>query len=198
MPQRVVAHLHGALTIISCGTAEALVCFVVEGTMLCPSFEVERMKALIVYASWFGHNRTIARALAAELARRRITVVCAPVSRITTSDIIGYDIVVFGTYSHAHHASGHLRRLCESIPVRRLRRMAIGVFGAGQPGDESGGTDDLAACVEGQGCMLAAAPLRLELSAPDFLPWSRHPVDTRRRVEAVSYTHLTLPTNREV
>lgn len=141
------------------------------------------MKALIVYASWFGHNRTIARALADELARRRITVVCAPVSRITTSDIIGYDIVVFGTYSHARHASGQLRRLCESIPLRRLSRMAIGVFGTGRPADAPGGVDDLAGCLEGRGCALAAAPLRLELTAPDFLPWSRHPADARRRVE---------------
>jgi flavodoxin len=144
------------------------------------------MKALIVYASWFGHNRTIARALADEFARRRITVVCAPVSRITTSDIIGYDVVVFGSYSHANHASGQLCRLCESIPQRRLRRMAIGVFGTCRPGDEAGGVDDLAACIEGRGCALAVPPLRLELSAPDFLPWSRHSSDTHRQIEQLA------------
>ncbi|MEN9934456.1 MAG: hypothetical protein RLZZ387_1035 [Chloroflexota bacterium] len=142
------------------------------------------MKALIVYASWFGHNRTVARALADELAQRRITVVCAPVSRITTSDIIGYDIVVFGTYTHVHHASGQLRRLCESIPLQRLRRMAIGVFGTGRPGDRPGGVDDLAACIEGRGCELVSSPMRLELSAPDFLPWARFEQDTRRCVES--------------
>lgn len=153
------------------------------------------MKALIVYASWFGHNRTIARALADELARRHITVVCAPVSRITTSDIIGYDIVVFGTYSHAHHASGQLRRLCESIPLRRLHRMSVGVFGTGPAGDAPCGVDDLARCLEARGCSLAAAPLRLELTAPDFLPWSRHPQDARQQIEqfAAELVEATAP-----
>lgn len=141
------------------------------------------MKALIVYASWFGHNRTIARALADELAHRRVTVVCAPVSRITTSDIIGYDIVVFGTYTHAHHASGQMRKLCESIPIRRLERMAIGVFGTGRPGEQPGGVDDLAACIEGRGCTLATSPLRLTLSAPDFMPWAQFEADTHRTIE---------------
>ncbi|HWQ11856.1 MAG TPA: flavodoxin domain-containing protein [Roseiflexaceae bacterium] len=142
------------------------------------------MKALIVYASWFGHNRTLARGLAAALARRRITAVCAPVSRITTSDIIGYDIVVFGTYTHAHHASGNIRRLCESIPLRRMARMAIGVFGTGRPGHRPDGVDDLVGCIERRGCTLAAPPLRLSLTAPDFLPWSRFTEDVRRSIES--------------
>jgi flavodoxin len=144
------------------------------------------MKALIVYASWFGHNRTIARALADELSRRSFTVVCAPVSRITASDVIGYDLVVFGTYTHAHHASGNLRRLCEAIPVKRLSRMAIGVFGSGRPGELPNGVDDLVACIEGRGCALAAPPLRLTLSAPDFMPWARFELDTRRAIEGLA------------
>jgi flavodoxin len=142
------------------------------------------MKALIVYASWFGHNRTIARALADELVRRRVTVVCAPVSRITSSDVIGYDIVVFGTYTHAHHASAQLVTLCEQIPERRLHRMALGVFGTGKIGEASGGVDDLTACLEGRGCALAAPPLRLGLDAADFLPWAHYEPDMHRRVAA--------------
>jgi flavorubredoxin len=155
-----------------------------KGTERCPHIEVHIMKALIVYASWFGHNRTIARALAEELARRHTTVVCAPVSHVTTSEIIGYDMLVFGTYTHAHHASGTIRRLCDSIPLRRLARMAIGVFGTGRPGDLPGGVDDLAACIESRGCTLAVPPMRLALSAPDFLPWSRLAPDVRESVAA--------------
>jgi flavodoxin len=144
------------------------------------------MKALIVYASWFGHNRTVARALADELARHCVTVVCAPISRITTSDVIGYDIVVFGSYTHSQHASAQLLALCGQIPERRLQRMAIGVFGTGRSGELTGGVDDLTACLEGRGCTLAAPPLRLSLDAPDFLPWAHYQPDMRRQVEALA------------
>jgi flavorubredoxin len=142
------------------------------------------MKALIVYASWFGHNRTIARALGDELRRRGVTVVCAPISRISTSDVIGYEIVVFGTYTHSHHASSPLRRLCESIPLRRLSRMSLGVFAALRRDGRPDGADELAATIEGRAVELAAPPLHLALTAPDYLPWSRLDPEARRAVAA--------------
>src|SRR5262245_20856937 len=40
------------------------------------------MNAVITYASWLGHNRGIAQALARELANQGAAVVCAPVSTI--------------------------------------------------------------------------------------------------------------------
>ena len=57
------------------------------------------MKALIAYASWLGHNRAIARALASELSRQGVAVVCAPVSRVNIQDLARFDLLVLGTYT---------------------------------------------------------------------------------------------------
>jgi menaquinone-dependent protoporphyrinogen IX oxidase len=70
------------------------------------------MKALIVYASWFGRNRSIARLIASELERRGVHADCVPVAKVTAHDLVGYDLLVLGTYTHAGHASARLRTLC--------------------------------------------------------------------------------------
>src|SRR5690242_20679233 len=87
------------------------------------------MKALIAYASWLGHNRAIARALASELSRQGVAVVCAPVSRVNIQDLARFDLLVLGTYTHSGRGSWRLRRLCDAIPHRWLERMEVAVFG---------------------------------------------------------------------
>ncbi len=70
------------------------------------------MKVLMTYASWFGHNRAIAKALAQELASQRVAVMCAHISKITAEDAIGQDLLVLGTYTHAGRAN---RRIAQSL-----------------------------------------------------------------------------------
>jgi menaquinone-dependent protoporphyrinogen IX oxidase len=132
------------------------------------------MRVLIVYASWFGHNRSIAKLIATELEQRGATVVCAPVTKVSSQEIVGYDLLVLGTYTHAGRASRRLRVLCETIASRRFERVAVAIFGTQisqeQPSaDRICGVDDLEACLTGRGCELALAPLRIELPAGQAL-----------------------------
>ena len=125
------------------------------------------MKALIVYASWFGHNRAIARLIAVELAGRDLTVDCIPITKGSGRNLAEYDVLVLGTYTHAGRASRRMRALCETIPLRTFDRVAIALFGTQvvpnqQPGGTSG-VDDLEACLLARGCYLELAPLRIEL-----------------------------------
>lgn len=131
------------------------------------------MRALIVYASWFGHNRTIAKRIANDLTQRGMQVICAPITRITASDTIGCDLLVLGSFSHAHHASWRMRHLIETIPERRIKRMAITVFGTQTLDERPSGIDDLIAGLNTRGVRLAVPPLRIILPAPDFAPWSQ-------------------------
>ncbi len=123
------------------------------------------MKALIVYSSWLGHNRAIARLIADELSRRGVAVACAPAQRIAPAELAGYDLLVLGTYTHNGHTSRRLRALCAAIPLRQLERMELAVFGTQMawPEPHPAGIDELAACLAARGCELAAAPLRIEL-----------------------------------
>ena len=131
---------------------------------------------MIVYASWFGHNRAIARALARELADQGVTVICAPVSKITTEAVTGLDLLVLGSYTHGGQANRQLLRLCDAIPHQRLDHMALGVFGTqsaeGLQAGEPGGVDDLIAHVEARGLEIVIPPLRIGLQGAEaFLPW---------------------------
>jgi flavodoxin len=123
------------------------------------------MKALIVYSSWLGHNRAIARLLAGELSRRGLDVACAPAQHVRPSDLADYDLLVLGTYTHKGHTSRRLRALCRAIPLRQLERMEVAVFGTHMawPEPHPAGVDELTACLAERGCELAAAPLRIEL-----------------------------------
>ena len=76
------------------------------------------MKALIVYASWFGHNRSIARQIAADLSDNDVIVDCIPVTKVSAHDLAEYNLLVLGTYTHAGQASRRMRALCETIPLR--------------------------------------------------------------------------------
>jgi menaquinone-dependent protoporphyrinogen IX oxidase len=147
------------------------------------------MKALIVYASWFGHNRAIAHALAKELTRQGGAVICASVSRINKEDLAGIDLLVLGTYTHAGHANRRLRQLCESIPHRRLDRMEIAVFGTQQAEarerPRAGGIDELVALLEERGCEIALPPLRVGLRGRwGFLPWKGIGAEARHQIKA--------------
>jgi flavodoxin len=127
------------------------------------------MKALIVYASWFGHNRSIARQIAAELAERDVIAATIPITKVSAHDLSEYDLLVLGTYTHAGRASRRMRALCETIPQRLFDHLAVALFGTHivqnqQPGSPSG-VDDLEACLLERGCDLALAPLRIELPA---------------------------------
>jgi menaquinone-dependent protoporphyrinogen IX oxidase len=149
------------------------------------------MKALIAYASWFGHNRAIAKALAQELANQRVAVICAPVSKITVEDVVGLDLLVLGTYTHAGHANRRLRRLCDAIPRRRLEHMDIAIFGTQidelQQAGKPGGVDDLEAHLEERGVDVIAPPLRIGLrGTAAFLPWQGLGEAERRQIRAFS------------
>lgn len=125
------------------------------------------MKALIVYASWFGHNRALATMIAAELRERDAEVACAPAWRVRAGQVAGYDLLVLGTYTHVGRASRRLRALCEQIPQRQLQRMSVAIVGtqvalAAQP-RHPGGVDDLEACLAERDCDLTVPPLRIEL-----------------------------------
>lgn len=144
------------------------------------------MKALIVYASWFGHNRSIARLIAAELAERGVVANCIPISKVSAHDLAEYDLLVLGTYTHVGQASGRMRALCATIPLRLFERVAVALFGTqivqdGQHSAGASGVDDLEACLLGRGCELALAPLRIELPADQALLSSKGlcPADLR-------------------
>ena len=133
------------------------------------------MKAMITYASWFGHNQAIAKALARELANHGVTVVCAPVSAVKVEDMADLDLLVLGTYTHAGHANGRLLRLCDAIPHRQFDRTAVAVFGTQMSealqANMPGGIDELVAHLEGRGMDVVIPPLRLGLpGAMAFMP----------------------------
>jgi len=146
------------------------------------------MKALIVYASWFGHNRTIARIVAAELARRGFSVTGAPAARVVAADIAGYDVLVLGTYSHSGRASARLRALCESIPLRTLDRVEVALFSAQRATSPTrglpGGVQALERCLAERGVELALPPLLIDLPGMSaFLPWLGIGAAERERIE---------------
>ena len=146
------------------------------------------MKALIVYASWFGHNRAAARIAAAELARRGFSVSGAPADRVSAADIAGYDVLVLGTYTHGGRASQRLRALCESIPLRTFDHVEVALFGTqtGQDGQHRmpGGVRELEECLAERGVELALPPLLIRLSrAEAYLPWLEISPAERRRIE---------------
>jgi len=142
------------------------------------------MRALIVYASWFGHNREAAKYIAAQLANHGVHVVCAPITRVTASDVIGCDVLVLGSFTHAHHASWRLRHLIESIPERRLKRLMVAVFGTQTVDERPSSIDDLVGMLGSRGIHLAIPPLRIVLSAPDFAPWSQIVPAERDKIDA--------------
>ncbi len=142
------------------------------------------MRVLIVYASWFGHNREVARIIADRLSPYASHVICAPVTSVTASDTIGCDLLVLGSFTHAHHASWRLRHLAETIPERRLKRMAIAVFGTQTVDERPSSIDDLVSVLAERGVRLAVPPLRVILPAPDFVPWSRITPAERAKIDA--------------
>src|SRR5689334_7758634 len=147
------------------------------------------MKALIAYASWFGHNRAIAKALAKELTMPGVEVVCAPASRVSAEALADVDLLVLGTYTHVGRANARLRRLCEHLPHRQLDRTEIAVFGTQLPGPPDqgprGGVDELAALLEERGCDIALPPLRIGLrGAARVLPWMGIGAEERREIKA--------------
>jgi flavodoxin len=126
------------------------------------------MKALIVYASWFGHNRLIAQLIAAELAKRNVIADCIPINKVSAHDLADYDLLVLGTYTHVGQASRRMRAFCETIPLPLFDRVAVALFGTQVVQDQpqlggTSGIDDLEACLLGRGCELALAPLRIGL-----------------------------------
>jgi len=144
------------------------------------------MKALIVYASWFGHNRSIARQIAAELDDRDVIADCIPITKVSAHDLAEYDLLVLGTYTHVGRASRRMRKLCEAVPQQLFDHLAVALFGTNvvqnqQPGGTTG-VDDLEACLLGRGCDLALVPLRIELPADQALRSSKAlgPADLRQ------------------
>ena len=127
------------------------------------------MKILLVYASWFGHNRMIARLIADDLTQRGLGVTCTPVTRAAGYDLSEYDLLVLGTYTHSGRASRRLRDLCAGIPQRQFDRLAVALYGTQirqpQSIDGSSGVDELEGCLLRRGCELALAPLHIELPA---------------------------------
>ena len=125
------------------------------------------MKALIVYASWFGHNQAIAKALARELANYGVAVTCTPVLAIKADDLVDLNLLVLGTYTHAGHANWRLLSLCDTVPRRQLEHMAVAVFGTQRAEDlqldEPGGVEDVVRHLEARGFEIAVPPLQIGL-----------------------------------
>ncbi|MBK9943270.1 MAG: hypothetical protein IPP13_16810 [Kouleothrix sp.] len=125
------------------------------------------MKAMIIYASWFGHNRTIAHLLADTLRSRGMHVACAAAGSINPGELTGYDLLVLGTYTHHGRASHALRDLCAQIPQRQLQKLEIALYGTQTElfaRRHPGGVDDLELCLANRGCDLVVPPLRLRLA----------------------------------
>lgn len=125
------------------------------------------MKALITYASWFGHTRTVARALSAELSRAGFFSACVPITRARPADTMGFDLLVLGTYTHLHHASRRMEDFCRAIPQHRIERMPIAIFGtqAAQTLREGApcGIDEVLRCLAQRGAAPVIPPLRIVL-----------------------------------
>ena len=125
------------------------------------------MKALITYASWFGHTRALARALSAELTRSGFFTACAPISRVRPADTMGFDLLVLGTYTHLNHASRRMCSFCQAIPQHRISRMPVAIFGTqaahtlreGAPC----GIDELVRCLAAREVEPVVPPLRIGL-----------------------------------
>lgn len=147
------------------------------------------MKAMIVFASRFGHTRTIAKTIARELARRNVTVACVPVASVKEVDLIGFDMMVVGTDTRAGRASPLVRHLCDTISFRRLSTLTVAVFGtqtaASYARHESSGADDLIAHLADRGCTPVVAPLVVRLEKLQaYLPWRRIDSTLRQRIAA--------------
>ena len=146
------------------------------------------MKALIVYASWLGHNRTIARTIADALARRGFAATSVPVAKAAAQDIANYDLLILGTFTHNGHASPRLRSLCESISLPLLDRVAVAIFGTqmaeAQEHGLPSGAGELKMALADRGVELALAPLVVGLrSTAAFRPSSSVGPDEQRRIE---------------
>jgi len=154
------------------------------------------MRALIVYASWFGHTRLMARALAEELEAHGISVVATPVDKIDPGEVLGYTIMLLGTHSHVGHAPRQLRDLCEAIPHRRLCRMAIGVFGTKDRADQPGGQEELADCLQERGCPPVLPPFWIERTGSAMILPEQQLSDSERdeaRKFAAELAEICLP-----
>jgi flavodoxin len=142
------------------------------------------MRAMVIYASWLGHNRVVAERIAAQLKARGITTVCAPVNEIAPAELLGCDLLALGSYTHGHHASRQLHELLAATPPVRLQRAAVGVFGVRNPDGEADGIDELTLHLEQLGAMPVVQPLRINLPAPDYLPHVWFDADVERRTLA--------------
>lgn len=126
------------------------------------------MKVVITYASWLGHNESIAKALAQELVNYGNTVVCAQIAEIEVEMVSDADLLVFGSYTHAGHTSGRLLQLCDTLPYNQFERTAVAVFGtqldASLRTHEPAGIDDLLAHLAARGIAPVVPPLRFGLT----------------------------------
>ncbi len=82
--------------------------------------KVHAMRTLIVYASWFGHNRSIASISADRLSSHASRVICAPVAAVTAGDTIGCDLLALRSFTRVYHASRRMRHLVKTILERRF------------------------------------------------------------------------------
>lgn len=155
------------------------------------------MRALIVYTSWFGHTRLIANALTEELEGHGYTVVCAPIEKVEPSEVFGYSMLLIGSHTHTGHASRKLVDFVEAIPLRRLNRMAVGIFGTtDRPGEESG-LDNLIHSLDARGCEIAQPPLRFpRFGGAAILPERELDTTDRARIRefAAEMAEVTAPT----
>lgn len=110
------------------------------------------MRALVVYTSWFGHTRLIANALAEELEGHGLQVVCAPIDKIEPSEVIGFGLMLIGSHTHTGHASRRLVDFVEAIPIRRLSKMLVGVFGTTDRADDLDHHTELVTALAERGC----------------------------------------------
>ena len=145
------------------------------------------MKALIVYASWSGHQHATARAIATELARRGFAVTDMPIARLSPTDVSGYDLLVLGTETHGGRASPRMRAFCEAIPLGLFDRVEVAIFGTQVETQQQGvasGVQELEALLAQRGIELALPPLVIELPEAAFLTELGGGGEKRRRIAA--------------
>lgn len=86
------------------------------------------MKALIIYDSVFGNTKRVAQAIGEELSAGHVTTEVLSVKETNTSEIVDFDLIVFGSPTHGGRASSDMKEFFGSIPDESLAGKKIACF----------------------------------------------------------------------
>ena len=93
------------------------------------------MKSLVIYDSVFGNTEKIAQAIAEGLGSNR-EVVLLPVGAVTTDQLAGYDLLVFGSPTRGFRPTEALGALLKGIPPKALQGVKVAAFDTRFKADE--------------------------------------------------------------